>query len=114
MIPYAAKHSQYVFTVSNHAKKDIEDHYNIDSKNVIVTYNAVNESYRIMSEKELDKNELYLKFGIKNDYILSVCNLQPRKNLVRLIQAYKKLKGEKGGQEQLVIVGKKHGCLTTS
>lgn len=107
LIPYAAKHSQYVFTVSNHAKKDIEDHYNIDSKNVIVTYNAVNESYRIMSEKELDKNELYLKFGIKNDYILSVCNLQPRKNLVRLIQAYKKLKGEKGGQEQLVIVGKK-------
>lgn len=106
MIPYAAKHSKYVFTVSNHAKNDIETHYSVKSDNVVVTYNAVNESYRIMNDEELDKDELYSRFGIKNDYILSVCNLQPRKNLVRLIQAYRKLKKETGCQEQLVIVGK--------
>ena len=107
LIPYAAKHSKYVFTVSNHAKKDIESNNSVDSRNVIVTYNAVNENYRIISEKELNKDELYIKFGIKNDYILSVCNLQPRKNLVRLIQAYRKYREESGCQEQLVIVGKK-------
>lgn len=55
----------------------------------------------------MNKDELYIKFGIKNDYILSVCNLQPRKNLVRLIQAYRKYREESGCQEQLVIVGKK-------
>ena len=108
LIPYAAKHSKKVFTVSEYSKKDIADHYKIPEENIIVTYNAVGKEFRKLNDKELDLPGLRTKFGISADrYLLSVCNLQPRKNLVRLIKAFISMKQEQGGAEQLVIVGKK-------
>ncbi|MCH5342481.1 MAG: glycosyltransferase family 4 protein [Acetatifactor sp.] len=107
LIPYAAKHSTYIFTVSNHAKNDIMEHYHVPEEKVIVTYNAVSDDFRKLSVEELDAKSLRNQFGIKEDYILSVCNLQPRKNLIRLIKAFRKLKENTSCHEQLVIVGKK-------
>lgn len=108
LIPYAAKHSEYVFTVSEHAKKDIIAHYHLSPERVIVTYNAVNENFKVLEEKELNEEGLRRQFKIGNDpYILSVGNLQPRKNLPRLIEAYGLWKKETGNRSKLVIVGKK-------
>ena len=51
------------------------------------------------------------KYGIRGDYILYVGTLQPRKNLIRLIQAFKNLKSQipnlKIKDLKLVICGKK-------
>lgn len=108
LIPYAAKHSVKIFTVSNHAKKDIIEHYNVAEKDVLVTYNAVNSFFRPLDESEIMPQDLRKKFGIGSEnYILSVCNLQPRKNLIRLIRAFIKYKKDYDGNEKLVIVGKK-------
>lgn len=108
LVPYAAKYSTYVFTVSNHAKKDIVEHYGILPSRTVVTYNAVNDLFRVLSESELNNEELRTKFQIGNvPYVLSVCNLQPRKNLVRLIRSFILMKKKYGGFERLVIVGKK-------
>lgn len=108
LIPYAAKHSEYVFTVSEHARADIIEHYHLRPEKVIVTYNAVNSGFRRLSEDELKEEELRKKFEIGNfDYILSVGNLQPRKNLVRLIEAFNKWKSKTKADSRLVIVGKK-------
>lgn len=107
LIPYAAKNSVCIFTVSSHAKKDIQEHYNIREDKVIITYNATDPSFRKLTSSELMLKELKRKFEIKADrYILSVGNLQPRKNLVRLIQAFIKLKKTEP-EIQLVLVGKK-------
>src|SRR5262249_42040590 len=46
--------------------------------------------------------------GIAREYLLAVGSLQPRKNLVRLIRAYAKLRSEREDFTlQLVIVGRK-------
>lgn len=49
------------------------------------------------------------KYGIKDDFILFVGTLQPRKNIIRLVEAYEKIKmkNEKIKKLQLVIVGKR-------
>ena len=107
LIPYAAKHSKAIFTVSEHAKNDIISHYHIPAERVIVTYNAVNSGFRRLEDAVLDSVGLRKKYNISNDYILSVGNLQPRKNLVRLIKAFRTLKETTDCNEQLVIVGKK-------
>ena len=108
LIPYAATRSEIVFTVSNHAKRDIQEHYGLSDEKVCVTYNAVNSSFRRLDECELNIEELKRKYEINESrYILSVCNLQPRKNIVRLINAFINMKEIYGGNEQLVIVGKK-------
>lgn len=108
LIPYAAKHSEYIFTVSEHAKSDIVKHYHINPDKVIVTYNAVNEQFRILNYKELNETELRRKLKIGNDpFLLTVGNLQPRKNLPRLIEAFNGWKNEIKSSTKLVIVGKK-------
>ena len=108
LIPYAAKKSEFIFTVSENAKKDITDHYGIDPERVIVTYNAVNSQFRVLESDEINEKDLREKFGIGGEkYILSVGNLQPRKNLPRLISAYNQWKQETKNTAKLVIVGKK-------
>lgn len=105
LIPYAAKHSRKIFTVSEHAKSDIATCYGIRKNNILVTYNAVSSSFRVLNNEELDIEELKKEYGINTDiYILSVGNLQPRKNLVRLIKAFKNIR-MKNSDVQLVIVG---------
>ena len=77
--------SDYIFTVSENAKNDIAASYNIKKEKIVVTYDAVNDEFRKLSASELKSEELRSKYNITGDYILSVGNLQPRKNLVRLI-----------------------------
>lgn len=108
LIPYSAKHSQYIFTVSEHAKRDIVEHYNIPEEKVVVTYNAVNSNFRVLNEVELEEEQLRKRYSIGNStVVLSVGNLQPRKNLPRLIKAFLKYKAKINRDIKLVIVGKK-------
>lgn len=108
LIPYSAKKSAAVFTVSNHAKNDIQERYHISESKIYVTYNAVNSSFRKLNEVELNEIELREKFQIGNEsFLLCVGNLQPRKNLPRLIRAYRKYSKYSVEHSKLVIVGKK-------
>lgn len=107
LIPYSAKHSKNIIVCSEYSKKDISKRYHVPEERIAVAYCAVNKDYRKLSEDEVDSNNLRKHFGIKKDFILSVGNLQPRKNLVRLIKAYQILKKNEEIDEQLVIVGKK-------
>lgn len=108
LIPYAAKHSKKIFTVSEDAKQDIVSHYGVSKNNVIVTYNAVNSDFCVLTSEELAEDDLRTQFGIGNSkYVLSVGNLQPRKNLPRLIRAFSRLEKETDADIKLVIVGKK-------
>lgn len=108
LIPYAAKHSIRLFTVSEDAKRDIVRCYKVCDKDVVVTYNAVNDSFKALPELELRESELRKKFGIGTSrYILSVGNLQPRKNLPRLIRAFSRYEKKATDDIRLVIVGKK-------
>lgn len=108
LIPYAAKKSFAIFTVSNHAKKDIQERYHIAESKIRVTYNAVNSTFRKLNEEELNEIELREKYQIGNEpFLLCVGNLQPRKNLPRLIRAYKEYSKSTNVHSKLVIVGKK-------
>src|SRR5439155_4826383 len=61
----------------------------------------------VTSETELKK--IRENYGIEVDYILSLCSIQPRKNLERLIEAYSCLRGIRPESKlpQLVLAGKR-------
>src|SRR5680860_174447 len=94
---YSVKRAKKVFTISNYSRDDIIKRYSIEPEKVIVTYPGI-KSVKDINNKNLNMD----KFGIKGDYILFVGTLQPRKNIVRLIEAVSKIK-----DINLVIVGKK-------
>ena len=98
---YSVKNASKIFTISKSSKDDIIDIYGVEDKKVIVTYPGIKEG---SSAKILTMDDLRKKFGIDKDYILFVGTLQPRKNIVKLVEAFSKIERE---NLMLVIVGKK-------
>ncbi len=111
LIPYAAKKSKLIFTDSVYSKQDIASKYRIAPERIAITYCATDGSFQRLDEQALDEEGLREQFGIGTQpYILTVGNLQPRKNLPRLIDAFQKMKAqitECRLDYKLVIVGKK-------
>lgn len=107
LIPYAAKKSDVIFTVSEYSKKDICKHYHIPEDKVVVTYNGKNDSFKALQLSDEEKQAVYEKYELPSDYILYVGNIQPRKNLKRLLQAYVQYANGRNDAKPLVIVGKK-------
>ena len=99
----SAKNTKKIFTISNFSRDDIIKTYKANPDKVVVTYLGIKSEFS-KKVKYTNMEELKKKFGIKGNYILFVGTLQPRKNIVRLIEAFSKVSDK---NLQLVIVGKK-------
>ncbi len=99
---YSVGKAKGIFTISKSSKDDIIKEYGVSVDKIAVTYPGIktvlSSKYKVLSMSELGK-----KYGIKENYILFVGTLQPRKNIVRLIEAFSKLKDD----IKLIIIGKK-------
>ena len=94
--------SRVVFTPSKYVKDDIMQHYRVKPEKLMVTYNAVNSTWK---QAKVDLK----KYSITKPFLLYVGNAYPHKNLERLLLAIELLvKDEKSEfTHQLVIVGRK-------
>ncbi len=92
---YSVRHARAILTISEFSKRAIMEAYSVPEKAVIVTYPGLS----------MPKNQLSLNAPV-SDYVLSVGTLQPRKNFVRLIEAFSMI-ASKYPALSLVIVGKK-------
>jgi glycosyltransferase involved in cell wall biosynthesis len=102
-----AQRAARIATVSEYSRQDLLRTYRLPPEKVVVTYNGV-ESQFTPDASPNETIEVRQQFGIQRDYLLAVGSLQPRKNLVRLIRAYARLRSEnKRFTPQLVIVGRK-------
>src|SRR5262245_20304689 len=103
-----AKKAARIATVSEYSQQDLLDIYKLPPEKVVVTYNGVESSFTPQPSVPNEAEEIRGRFGVSRDFLLAVGSLQPRKNLVRLIRAYAKLRGEREDFcPQLVIVGRK-------
>lgn len=103
---YSVKNAKKVIVISESTKRDVVKFYNKKEKDVNVCYPGFEKTKRINEITNLRINEIKDKYQIKNEYIIAIGTLQPRKNYERLIRAFANLK-KSGTCEQLVIVGKK-------
>jgi glycosyltransferase involved in cell wall biosynthesis len=103
-----AKKAARVATVSEYSRQDLLDIYKLPPEKVVVTYNGVESSFNPRPSVPNEAEEVRRRFGVSRDFLLAVGSLQPRKNLVRLIRAYARLRSERQDfRPQLVIVGRK-------
>lgn len=104
---YSVKKAKKVITISKASKDDIIKEYGIAEDKIVVTYPGIKEELGIMNQ-ELRINTIRKKYEIKGNYILSVGTLQPRKNIVRLIEAFSRISPSLIiNPLSLIIVGKK-------
>lgn len=102
-VPKFAKQANAIATVSQFSKEDICNNYGINSSKITVVYNGINDGYRKLDE--LSKKETRLKHSQGKPYFLFVGSMSPRKNLVRLIEAFEQFKNRTKSDYNLLIVG---------
>lgn len=106
---YSVKNAAKILTISKASKDDIIKIYGVPEEKVVVVYPGI-KSQITLEPHVYPMKEIYTKFGISGNFILFVGTLQPRKNIVRLIEAFSRIQKNKKNNEEnvtLVIVGKK-------
>jgi glycosyltransferase involved in cell wall biosynthesis len=107
-VRWTAKKAAKIATVSEYSRQDLLNIYNLPPEKVVVTYNGVESRFTPQPSVPDEAEEIRRRFGVSRDFLLAVGSLQPRKNLVRLIRAYARLRVEREDfRPQLVIVGRK-------
>jgi glycosyltransferase involved in cell wall biosynthesis len=124
LVRRSALRARHIVTVSEFSKKEIMDHWGIPANRITVTYNGIDEAFQPSShipnlfhpceprtnQEPRTRNVEPPPSKIQNPkskipYILCVGNLHPRKNLVRLLEAFVLLKKEHQIPHKLKIVG---------
>lgn len=96
--------AEHVITISKSSRDDIMKFYGIDKQKITVAYPGYNSSTYFPITDDPKTESVKSKYGITGKYTVYVGTVQPRKNLVRLIEAFKNIENLK-----LVIVGKTTG-----
>lgn len=93
-----------VITISQNARKEIVDFYNVPEEKVVIATPAVDQRYFYKRSKE-DIERVKRKYKIKGEYVLALSNLEPRKNLDGLVDAYCALPKSITKDTGLLLVG---------
>lgn len=103
-VKYSLKTTQKVITISQNARKEILEFYNLKPERVVVATPATDPSV-LYRRSRLEVDQVKRRYGIKNDYILALSNLEPRKNLDALVDAYCALPKSYRKDLSLLLVG---------
>jgi len=87
LTPRSLKAADHLIAVSKSTKHDIRELFNIADKKISVIYEGADIQKIPLKRK---KTETIDKFGLPEVYLLFIGTLEPRKNLITLIRAYKK------------------------
>lgn len=99
------KYVDHIIAISEKTKADIIDFYSINPEMVTVIYEGVDPVFTQSSQRN-ESNVILDKFNISGKYLLSVCTIEPRKNLSRLLEAYTLFRNKTKECIKLVLTGK--------
>ncbi len=98
------KQADYLFSISEWTKRDILLHLQCPDERVIATGIDIAGDHTLSAPATVAR--VRQKYGISENYILCVGTIEPRKNHLRLVQAYHDLRQKLEAAPRLVIVGK--------
>lgn len=109
LVPLTMRRAARIITVSNHARQEIIDRYAIAPERIAVTYEAAAEQFTPVSDP-VQHERIRTRYGLPpaaSRYFLALGNLQPRKNMAHLVEAFARLRHQAGARDvHLVIAGK--------
>ncbi|CAA9263911.1 MAG: hypothetical protein AVDCRST_MAG56-2684 [uncultured Cytophagales bacterium] len=105
-LPRSIRRADRIIAVSDRVKADILRRFNVEADAIAVIHHGVEKEFkRIVSPDALQR--VSRTYGLPEKFLLFVGNLEPKKNLSRLIEAFLHLKRHAGIVHKLVIAGKK-------
>jgi glycosyltransferase involved in cell wall biosynthesis len=103
-LPRWIKRSRLIATLSEDSKQGLIDHLKIDPASIKIINPGVDTALFYRREQS-EVKQLLDKHQLPHDYILFVGNIEPRKNLTRLVEAYAGLPRQLRDTHPLVIAG---------
>ena len=100
LVPRSCVKADCVFTVSEHARKQIHEMYGTPLEKIVVTYNAADQFQRRATSPPPSR-----KLDLPQHFLLYIGQIQPKKNLVRLVQAFDRVKSRLDIPHHLVLGG---------
>ena len=107
-VPKSVKSSDRIISISSFTKKELIKYYYLPSDKINVIYEAINLkdfSSNLINDNKLDFDITRKLEGKK--FLFTVGHVEPRKNYIRLVKAFKELNLECNDDIYLVIAGKK-------
>jgi glycosyltransferase involved in cell wall biosynthesis/GT2 family glycosyltransferase len=103
IVPWSMRRAARVVTVSEHARLDVlKSLPALDPAKVIAIPNGVSAAY---APDPTAADRVRAAHGLEPGYVLFIGALQPRKNLLRLLEAYARVRDTRGAMPPLVLVG---------
>ncbi len=105
-VRWTARRAKRILTISEYSRTDIIETLGVSESRVSFSHLRLRPIFTPRSRDEIAP--LLSRFGISGSYVLALGNLQPRKNLQRLIRAWTDLRRTaESFAPKLVIVGRK-------
>ena len=103
-IPRGARHARAIIAVSNATKRDVVRTLKVPESKVHVIYEAAAPQFRPLPRTGAVEAVRH-KYGLPESFILYVGTIEPRKNLVRLFQAFDLVRRQGCNSSALALVG---------
>ena len=103
-LPFVNRHADLIIADSECTKDDIIRYMKVNPQKIRVVPLAVDERFGL-KKNEQEIKSVCLKYSARRPFIFFLGNVEPRKNLPRLIRAFKQLKQEQKIEHQLIIAG---------
>ena len=103
----AVKKSKDIITISEFSQQRIKEKFNLHSS---LIYCGISDVFLNNMDVEYEDSQAVLnKYGIKNEYLMCLCTLEPRKNIEILVKSFIELKDEHkiNSDCKLVLVGRR-------
>jgi glycosyltransferase involved in cell wall biosynthesis len=111
IVPRTIHRAKKIIAVSEFTKREIQEFFPVDEKKIRVIYEGADHQRFFKALPDENSREyLKTKYKIRNEYLLFVGTLEPRKNLIRLLEAFYKMLSNNSGYKskyQLLLAGTK-------
>lgn len=103
-LPASLERAQHILTISEFSKQEIVDYFSLNPDKITVTYCGLPNGFQYYSQEQLQATLKHYNLKYKK-YFLYVGTIEPRKNLMTLLEAYQQLPKAIQAQYKLVIIG---------
>jgi len=102
-LPIVARLARKIITPTESVKREVCEHLPVKANKVIAIPSAARQSFRpVPSEQTVETRR---RLAIEDDFLLFVGTLEPRKNLLTLLKAFRQIIRQTSLRPQLVIAG---------
>jgi glycosyltransferase involved in cell wall biosynthesis len=104
------QHFDRIISVSDFTKGELVSTYGIDPDSITVIHEGVEEDF-CTKVRPAHMKSVIKKYGLPERYFLFLATHEPRKNLARIIEAFRLFKKSSSADYKLVIVGMRNDAI---